>query len=99
MIAIKFLISLCALPIALVVAALISFSCLLGAAAGLIIGAPVLALGVALGDKDKGAANGLADWIAKCFRAAVDIPSHVFDNVYGSIWDEDVPSGTDRSPW
>ncbi|MFJ4548622.1 hypothetical protein ACIP4X_05240 [Streptomyces sp. NPDC088817] len=86
MFAIKFLISLCALPVAIAVSALIILYYLTGAAAGLLIGAPILALSAALGDK--GDTNGLADWIAKGLKATVHGPVEVFENIYGSIWND-----------
>ncbi|MGW3287360.1 hypothetical protein ACWDR3_22255 [Streptomyces sp. NPDC001002] len=84
MVVIKSLISLFALPIAAGVSALIIFVCLAGAAAGLVLGVPFMALGSAFGAKGDG---GISEWIGNCLSATLEGPASVFSTIYGNIWD------------
>ncbi|AWW37907.1 MULTISPECIES: hypothetical protein [Streptomyces] len=84
MAAIKFLISLFALPIAVGISALIILVCLAGATAGLVLGVPFMALGAVFGAKGDG---GISEWIGNCLNSAVGGPVTVFSTIYGNIWD------------
>ncbi|WP_425837477.1 hypothetical protein [Streptomyces fractus] len=82
--AVKFLISIIAVPIAVIICFIVVISCLVGVTFGLLIGVPSMVLGSAFGIKGDGGVN---DFVSRCFKGAVDGPAKILAQVMGNIWD------------